>query len=82
MADEATIPKFSKSLTDVTVTELEKTILECKVDATPKPAVSWQCNGKDLKVRLCSLWLWAMGPQYSTIQYNTVQYNIIQYRGT
>lgn len=46
-------PKFTKQLADVTVTEREKTILECKVEATPSPTIVWQCNGKDLKVCFC-----------------------------
>ena len=46
-----TEPKFVRKLTDNTVRELEKTVLECKVEATPStPTITWQCNGKDLKV--------------------------------
>jgi len=41
-----TPPKFTKLLTDILVPEGETAILECEVDGSPQPEITWLFNNK------------------------------------
>jgi hypothetical protein len=43
-----TPPKFTKLLTDILVPEGETAILECEVEGTPQPIITWLFNNKPI----------------------------------